>query len=117
MHGNELTGVRLGDEEENKSLLRSESRDVDILVFLGLQGVAGECVPNVNRCEVDVGGPLCGLVKLRLTDALNVSIRETLRGKYSNLFRTVFLAVFILCVAFLGTSLFARCGGLFGRFR
>jgi len=68
VQGNELTGVRLGDEEENKSLLRGEGRDVDVLVFLGLQSVAGESVPNVNRREIDAGRPLCGLVELRLIE-------------------------------------------------
>ena len=36
MQGNEFTGIRLGDEEENKSLLHNESRDVDVLIFLVL---------------------------------------------------------------------------------
>jgi len=36
MQGNKLTGIRLGDEEENKTLLRGESRDIDVLVFLVL---------------------------------------------------------------------------------
>ena len=36
MQRNELTGIRLWDEEKNKSFLRGESRDVDILIFLVL---------------------------------------------------------------------------------
>ena len=54
----ELTGIRLGDEEENESLLRGESRDVDVLIFLVLQSVARESAPYVNRREVGAGGPL-----------------------------------------------------------
>lgn len=66
MWGRELTGIRLGDEEENKSLLRSESRDVNVLVFLVLQSVARKSVPNVKGCEVDGGGPLRGVVEFSL---------------------------------------------------
>ena len=67
-YGGGLTGVRLGDEEENETLLCGEGRDVDVLVFLGFQSVAGKSVPDVNRREVDAGRPLCGLVELRLTE-------------------------------------------------
>lgn len=56
--GDELTGIRLGDEEENKSLFRSESRDVDVLIFLILQSITRESAPYVNRREVGAGGPL-----------------------------------------------------------
>ena len=56
--GDELTGICLGDEEENKSLFRSESRDVDVLIFLILQSITRESAPYVNRREVGAGGPL-----------------------------------------------------------
>jgi hypothetical protein len=54
----ELTGIRLGDKEENKSLLRSEGRDIDVLIFLVLQSITRKRVPDVNRREVGAGGPL-----------------------------------------------------------
>ena len=60
--GDELTGVRLGDEEENESPLHSETRDVDVLIFLVLQSINGKRVPDVNGREVDAGGSLRGLV-------------------------------------------------------
>jgi len=66
--GDELTGIRLGDQEENKSLFRGQSRDVDVLVLLVLQNMAGKRVPDVNGREVCAGGPLCGLVELSLNN-------------------------------------------------
>jgi len=48
---------------------------------------------------------------------LNIGVREILRGKYSDLFRAVLLAVFALCVGFICMSLLAGCGGFFGWFR
>ena len=115
--GDELTGVRLGDEEENESPLHSETRDVDVLIFLVLQSINGKRVPDVNGREVDAGGSLRGLVELGLTTTLNVGARETLREKYPDLFRALFLAVFVPCIGFIGISLFAGCCWLFGRVR
>jgi len=66
--GDELTGICLGDEEENESLLRGEGGDVDVLIFLVLQSIAGKRVPDINIREVGAGGLLRGLVELGLND-------------------------------------------------
>ena len=77
----ELTGVRLGDEEENKTLLRSEGGDVDVFIFLVFQSIAGKRVPDVNGREVDAGGPLRGLGELGLNDCAEHSRPRNNKGK------------------------------------
>lgn len=75
MRRNKLTGVRLGNEEENKSFLGGESRDFDVLIFLVLQSVAREGVSNVDSCKVCAGSPLRGLVEFSLAAMLNICIQ------------------------------------------
>ena len=112
-----LTGVRLGNEEENESFLSGESRDVDVLIFLVLQSIARKGVSNVNSREIYAGRSFCGFVEFSLRAMLNISVHGELTGGYSNLFRAVFLVVIVLCVVFIDISLFAGSGGFFGWFR